>query len=99
MKSLPKWKRAIVENQAKKAIKKQYEDNEEEMQKIKNIICDYIENKDDSIQFNFIVMIIAEIIAGFEEQKDREFVMQSVIFAVSELDSSTFADKLTDRFI
>lgn len=74
-----------MKRRAKKVITKLYQSVTPQLEDIKDKIGDLMDSVPDENQLNLMVIICSEIISGFEEIKDQEFILDTIKQTLEEL--------------
>lgn len=86
MADIPKWQRVLAQRKLKKQIIKQYNVISGQLEGIKDQLGDLIEKQDEDRQLHSVIIVCAELIAGFEEKKDQDFIVDMVKTTLDNLD-------------
>lgn len=75
---LSKWKKKLMEHQAKRAITKQSKDFRKRITPFMDFLVTQMETATDEEAQNLAIYICTEVISGFEEKEQKKFVYDSL---------------------
>lgn len=85
-KQISKWQKKLISHNVKRQYIKLYKNCGNELEKIKDLTCDLIEEQKEEHQLHILVIICAELISAIDDKNEQQFILESIKTVLEKLD-------------